>query len=148
LIEVEVEDDAWTQALADPAALARRAAAAAARGESGEIVILLTDDDVLRSLNGQFLGKDRPTNVLAFPAGVTGRLGDVALAFGVCEAEAREQGKSLADHLIHLVIHGVLHLIGYDHLTDDDATRMESLERQLLGEMNIEDPYADVRHRS
>ena len=148
MIEVEVEDDAWTQALADPAALARRAAAAAARGESGEIVILLTDDDVLRSLNGQFLGKDRPTNVLAFPAGVTGRLGDVALAFGVCEAEAREQGKSLADHLIHLVIHGVLHLIGYDHLTDDDATRMESLERQLLGEMNIEDPYADVRHRS
>ena len=148
MIEVEVEDEAWTRAIPDAADLARRAAATAAKGSTGEIVLLLTDDDTLKSLNGQFLGKDRPTNVLAFPAGVTGRLGDVALAFGVCEAEAREQGKSLADHLIHLVIHGVLHLIGYDHLTDDDATRMESLERQLLGEMNIEDPYADVRHRS
>jgi len=144
MIEVEVEDEAWTRALADAANITRRAASAAAEGRTGEIVVLLTDDDTLRSLNSQFLGKDRPTNVLAFPADVAGRLGDVALAFGVCQAEAREQGKSLTDHLSHLVIHGVLHLMGYDHLADDEAARMESLERQLLAGMNIEDPYADV----
>jgi probable rRNA maturation factor len=144
MIEVEVEDEAWTRALADAADRARRAAAAAAEGRTGEIVILLTDDETLTSLNGQFLGKDRPTNVLAFPADAPGRLGDIALAFGLCQAEAHEQGKTLADHLTHLVIHGVLHLIGYDHIADDEAARMESLERQLLAGMNIEDPYADV----
>jgi len=144
MIEVEVEDEAWTRAIPDAADLARRAAATAAKGSTGEIVLLLTDDDTLKSLNGQFLGKDRPTNVLAFPADAAGRLGDVALAFGVCQAEAREQGKSLADHLSHLVVHGVLHLMGYDHIADDEAARMESLERQLLAGMNIEDPYANV----
>jgi probable rRNA maturation factor len=66
------------------------------------------------------------------------------LAFGVCEAEARIQGKSLADHLAHLVIHGVLHLLGYDHIADEDAAAMEDRERRLLAEMKIPDPYADV----
>ena len=155
MIEVEVEDEAWARALTDPEALVRQAAEAAARGKTGEIVVLLTDDDTLQELNARFLAKDRPTNVLSFPAGTDARLGDVALAFGVCHAEASEQGKPLADHLRHLVVHGVLHLLGYDHEAENDAARMEALERQLLAEMNIPDTYAeagragaDVRNRT
>ncbi|HEY1879245.1 MAG TPA: rRNA maturation RNase YbeY [Caulobacteraceae bacterium] len=143
-IEVEIEDRAWAAALADPVAAVRRAAEAASAGADGEIAILLTNDASLRRLNSRFLNKDRPTNVLSFPDSSPGRLGDVALAFGVCEAEARIQGKSLADHLAHLVIHGVLHLLGYDHIADEDAAAMEDRERRLLAEMNIPDPYTDV----
>ena len=145
MIEIEIEDEAWSRALSDADGLVRRAAAATAGDAVGEIVILLTDDLALQSLNARFLGKDRPTNVLAFPDASPERLGDVALAFGVCQREAAEQGKSLADHTTHLVVHGVLHLMGYDHLADDDAARMEALERRLLAAMNIKDPYADVR---
>jgi probable rRNA maturation factor len=145
MIEVEVEDEAWTGALSDPQGLVRRAAAAAAGDTVGEIVVLLTDDDVLQNLNAKFLDKNRPTNVLAFPDPSPDRLGDLALAFGVCQREAAEQGKTLADHATHLVVHGVLHLMGYDHIADDDAARMEALERRLLAAMNIKDPYADVR---
>ena len=146
-IDIEIEDAAWAAALADPAAAVRRAAEAAAEGADGEIAILLTNDASLQRLNSQFLENDRPTNVLSFPDASPGRLGDVALAFGVCETEARAQGKPLADHLAHLVIHGVLHLLGYDHIADEDAAAMEDRERRLLAEMNIPDPYADVRNR-
>jgi len=144
-IEIEIEDEAWNCALSDPGGLVRRAAEAAAGGAVGGIVVLLTDDAALQDLNARFLDKDRPTNVLAFPDASPDRLGDVALAFGVCQREAAEQGKTLADHTTHLVVHGVLHLLGYDHLADDDAARMEALERRLLAAMNIQDPYADVR---
>jgi probable rRNA maturation factor len=143
MIEVVVEDPAWTAALADAADLARRAAEAATPAERGEIVILLAGDEALRGHNARFLGKDRPTNVLAFPDPSDERLGDVALAYGVCAREAGEQAKPLADHLRHLVVHGVLHLLGYDHVSDDDAARMESMERHLLAGMNIPDPYAE-----
>lgn len=145
MIAVEIDDSAWSEALADPAGTAQFAARAAAGGDGREIVILLTSDAVLQDLNARFLSKDRPTNVLAFPDASGGRLGDVALAFGVCQAEASEQGKPLGHHLAHLVIHGVLHLIGYDHAADEEAAEMEALERRLLAEMNIPDPYADVR---
>jgi len=146
MIDVEVEDPAWTRALADVADLARQAAgAAAALGAEGEIVILLTDDEVLKELNARFLGRDAPTNVLAFPDHAPDRMGDVALAYGVCAAEAAGQSKPLSDHLRHLVVHGVLHLIGYDHGADEDAARMESTERELLAAMNIPDPYAERR---
>jgi len=157
MIEVEVEDEAWTLALPDAAAIASQAAiAAAGRGPGGEIAILLTGDEAVRDLNARFLGRDKATNVLSFPAPsmATGQLGDIALAFGVCAAEARDQAKPLADHLRHLVIHGVLHLLGYDHEAEADAERMESLERRLLAEMNIADPYSErpdqgdhVQHR-
>ncbi len=143
MIAVEVEDAAWTHALPPAADLARRAAEAAAQGRAGEIAVLLTDDETVRGLNRRFLAKDRPTNVLAFPDVATDRLGDIALAFGVCQAEAAEQAKPLADHLSHLVVHGVLHLLGYDHHGDEDAERMEALERQILSGMNIPDPYAE-----
>jgi probable rRNA maturation factor len=152
MIAVEVEDEAWTAALPGAAELARQAAEAAIAGHAGEVAILLTGDEDVRDLNRRFLSKDKATNVLAFPdiaaAKEPGRLGDIALAFGVCRAEAADQAKPLADHLRHLVVHGVLHLLGYDHQRDEDAARMEAVERRILAGMNISDPYqakADVR---
>lgn len=145
-LAIEIEDAAWTVALPRADSLVRQAAEAALAGEPGEVAILLTDNDTVQDLNHRFLGKDRPTNVLAFPDPGSERLGDIALAYGVCAAEAAEQTKPLADHLRHLVVHGVLHLLGYDHHRDEDASRMEALERRLLAEMSIADPYqADVR---
>jgi len=147
MIEVEVEAPAWTGALPDAVATASRAAEAALAGANrpgGDVVVLLADDDAVASLNARFLGKTGPTNVLSFPApaGARPHLGDIALAYGVCAREAAEQGKSLAHHLMHLVAHGVLHLVGYDHTRDDEAEIMEALERQILEGLGVADPYA------
>jgi probable rRNA maturation factor len=149
-VEVEIETDAWSDACPGADDIVRRAARAALGDRrDGVLTVLLTDDDAVRELNARFRAIDAPTNVLAFPAarppgGAPPEtcLGDVALAFGVCEREARAQGKSLADHLCHLVIHGALHLLGYDHQDDDQATAMEALERELLGRLGVSDPYA------
>ena len=152
MIEVEVEDPAWLRSLPGAAELAQAAAEAALEGWKDEdLVILLADDDAVRDLNARFRGKDAATNVLSFPAAANaGRhLGDIALASGVCAREAAEQGKPLADHLRHLVIHGVLHLLGYDHADNAQAERMEALERDLLAGLGVADPYAcgdDVQH--
>ncbi len=150
MIEVEIEAEAWTQALPDAEAVVARAAEAAfsvlhrEAGEDVSISILLTDDDTLADLNGRFLGKPKPTNVLSFPAPTNpeGHLGDIALAYGVCEREASEQGKTLAQHLSHLTVHGVLHLLGYDHMSDGEAEVMETLERTVLEALGLPDPYA------
>ena len=106
--------------------------------------MLLTGDAAVRALNARFRGQDRPTNVLAFPAPATaaGALGDIALAYGVCAAEARAQGKPLADHLQHLVVHGALHLLGLDHQTEAEAAAMEARERRVLAGLGVPDPYA------
>ena len=90
--------------------------------------MLLTDDETVRDLNNRFRGKDKPTNVLSFPAAESAapHLGDLVLAHGVCAAEARAQGKALADHLSHLTVHGVLHLLGRDHADDGEAEAMEA----------------------
>ena len=147
IIDVEVEDAAWTAALPDADALTRAAAEAAfaaIEAVSGGVVILLADDVAVAELNQQFRDKPGPTNVLSFPAplGPEDHLGDIALAYGVCAREAAEQGKSLADHLQHLVAHGVLHLVGFDHETDDEAETMETREREILGGLGVSDPYA------
>jgi probable rRNA maturation factor len=145
VIEVEVEDDAWIQALPDAPALAV-AAAEAALGDAGtkHVVVLLTDDATVRELNARFRDQDKPTNVLSFPAAENpeGHLGDIALGYGVCAREAGEQHKGLAAHLQHLVAHGVLHLLGYDHMSDDEAAEMEGLERVVLAGLGVADPYA------
>ncbi|MDO9336941.1 MAG: rRNA maturation RNase YbeY [Caulobacter sp.] len=140
-IEVEVEDPAWN-AVPDVAAVVTRAARAA--GPAGGVVILLTDDEAVAELNQQFRHKAGRTNVLSFPApqNPENLLGDIALAYGVCAREAVEQGKSLADHLSHLTVHGVLHLAGYDHGNDDEAQVMEDLERRVLATLGVSDPYA------
>ena len=147
MIEVEVEDAAWTAALPDAAAVAERAAKAALGTVQGGLVVLLTHDDTIRDLNARFRDRDRATNVLSFPAaemplpGRAPHLGDLVLAFGVCAAEAAAQGKPLADHLSHLTVHGVLHLLGRDHEADGEAEEMEAEERSILASLGVADPY-------
>jgi len=154
MIEVEIEDDAWASALPNAAAVAERAGQAVLDqieptedGEEQGVVVLLASDDALGELNQKFRGKAGPTNVLSFPASANpeNHLGDVALAHGVCAREAAEQGKSLEQHLAHLVVHGVLHLLGYDHETDREAEAMEALERSILESLGVPDPYASER---
>jgi probable rRNA maturation factor len=147
VIEVEVEDEAWTAALPNAAAVAERAATAALGTAEGGVVVLLTDDATVRDLNARFRGRDRPTNVLSFPAaemtipGQAKPLGDLVLAFGVCAAEAQAQAKTLADHLSHLTVHGVLHLLGRDHEAEAEAEAMEAEERDILARLGVADPY-------
>ncbi|MDD3444006.1 MAG: rRNA maturation RNase YbeY [Zavarzinia sp.] len=143
----------------------RRAASAALRagrdrcavldGADGpvEIDICLADDEAVRLLNRDWRGKDKPTNVLSFP-GLEGALaaslpaeaprplGDIVLAFETCAREAAEQGKPFAHHVQHLVVHGVLHLLGLDHETEAEAEDMEALETRILSTLGLPDPYA------
>jgi probable rRNA maturation factor len=145
-VEVEVEDAAWSASIADVEAVATRAAKAALGLATGAVTVLLSDDETVRELNARFRGKDRPTNVLSFPAGaIPGAdiqpLGDIVLGFGVCADEARAQGKSLSDHLAHLTVHGVLHLLGRDHEDDVEAEAMEAEEREILATLGVADPY-------
>lgn len=147
MIDIEIEDPAWNEALPDAETLVRGAALMALDREGAAhegVTILLTDDESVRELNARFRQKDTPTNVLSFPAPKNPEfhLGDVALAYGVCAREAAEQGKPLAHHLQHLTVHGVLHLLGYDHISDDEAEAMEGFERAVLAELGIPDPYA------
>ena len=147
MIEIEVEDAAWTAALPDAEAVVMRAATAALGTVEGDLVVLLTDDAGVQDLNQRFRDKDRPTNVLSFPAAESAfpHLGDVVLGFAYCAAEADAQGKSLSDHLSHLVVHGVLHLLGRDHEAEAEAEEMEAEEREILAELGVSDPYA-VEH--
>ena len=147
MIDIEIEDEAWFAAASNVEDLVEDAAVAALNEidfGGGAVTILLTDDDSVRDLNARFRGKDYATNVLSFPApqNPEGHLGDIALAFGVCAREAAEQGKPLVHHLQHLVAHGVLHLLGYDHETDAEAEHMEGLERVILAGLGVPDPYA------
>lgn len=146
-VEVEIEDEAWSRALPDAEAIVARAAEAALAQVEGTddavVTVLLTDDEAVHDLNARFRDKDKPTNVLSFPAPETAapHLGDIALAWGVCAAEAQAQGKPLAHHLSHLVVHGTLHLLGWDHEDDAEGEEMEALERNILAAMDIPDPY-------
>jgi probable rRNA maturation factor len=146
LIDVEIEAEAWTRELADAEALVARAAQAVLdhQRQPGGATVLLTDDATVQDLNARFRGQDKPTNVLSFPTAPNPEhhLGDIALACETCAREADEQGKTLAAHLQHLVAHGVLHLLGYDHMTDAEAEEMEGLEREVLASLGITDPYA------
>ena len=117
-----------------------------------ELCVVLADDTEQQRLNSLFRGQDTPTNVLAFPAWEPGMrspsgapllLGDIVLAFETVAREAAEQSKPFADHLRHLIVHGVLHLLGYDHQTAGAASIMESLERAILAKLGVPDPYHD-----
>ncbi len=147
-ISVRVHEPAWRAAAPGAVALARRAAKAALDGRDAGLAVLLSNDETMRELNARFRGKDRPTNVLAFPAPASpdGQIGDIALGLGVCRAEAAAQGKRLVDHLAHLVMHGVLHLRGFDHDVSARAEAMEALERRLLAKIGVADPYREDNH--
>jgi probable rRNA maturation factor len=115
---------------------------------AAELSILLTDDEEQHELNREWRGKDASTNVLSFPQiepfePVVGILGDITLARETLIREAEEQGVTFEAHFTHLVVHGFLHILGYDHLTDEEALQMESLETQILASLGVEDPYAD-----
>jgi probable rRNA maturation factor len=123
------------------------AAAAVAEGKSGTVSLLLGDDASIAQLNEQFRGKKGPTNVLSFPPpqgweAEAGFLGDIAMAAETIVEEAQFQGKRFEDHAAHIVVHGFLHLLGYDHMNPADAEAMEARERTILASIGIEDPYA------
>ena len=151
-VDVVRHDDAWDDAgIADKllvrAAQAALAEAPALPAGAYELTILLTDDDEMRALNCNWRGKDSPTNVLSFPASESlsgpGLLGDIALGYQTIRDEARERDLAPPDHVSHLVVHGVLHLLGCDHADEQQAERMEALERKALTSLGIADPYAD-----
>ncbi|MCR9257887.1 MAG: rRNA maturation RNase YbeY [Alphaproteobacteria bacterium] len=156
LTEVVVEGGGWAEALPDLEAISAAAADALTAEnppdlKAGTIVLLFTDDEAVRRLNHDFRDQDKPTNVLSFPAdpgdlaylpeGEVLPLGDIALAFETCRGEAARDGKSLKDHVTHLVVHGMLHIFGYDHLDDGSASEMEGLEIRVLARLGVDDPY-------
>lgn len=147
-IDIATPTAAWLRALPRATAVARRAALAALDGErtAFELSIVLTGDARVRRLNRQYRGKDKPTNVLSFPTGAEAAplLGDVVIAFGVTRREAVSENKALSAHLTHLVIHGVLHLLGYDHGRDKDAVVMERRESAIMARLGLPDPYAEA----
>jgi probable rRNA maturation factor len=152
-LEVEIvrHGRAWAGQVTDAAL--KRAAQAALRSIGSslspgayQVTLVLTDDGEMRNLNRTWRGKDVPTNVLSFPSGEVGPpgfLGDVLLALETVRKEAREQNLRLEDHSAHLVVHGVLHLLGFDHIDDEEAERMEELERAALASLGVADPYAE-----
>lgn len=162
-ITLLVEDLRWRSHRGLQARLKQAAEAARKKARlRGDLTILLAGDKRLRALNRDFRGKDKPTNVLSFPGGSmngrTGRhaaasdrfasaaapgyAGDVAIAYGVTSREAKAARKTFADHAVHLAVHGVLHLAGYDHERAKDAAVMEPLETGILARLGVADPYA------
>ncbi|WP_375401938.1 rRNA maturation RNase YbeY [uncultured Sphingomonas sp.] len=164
MIEIALSrEDSWPEGEWD--ALAERAARAAvertpysgllASAAMVELSVRLTSDEEVHQLNRQYRGKDKPTNVLSFPMiqpdlieSVSANsddgevlLGDIVLAHGVCAAEAAERGIAVADHAAHLMVHGVLHLLGYDHAGDQEGDAMERIERDALSALGLHDPY-------
>jgi len=163
MLEIALEADEEWDSSSSWKPLARKAAEAAI-AESAyptlsdsdrpvEISVTLTGDEQVRALNAKWRGKDKPTNVLSFPmadeldlkrANVAERellLGDIVLARGVCEREAEEKGVNFQEHATHLIVHGTLHLLGYDHLRDDEAAEMEAREIRALKRLGIANPY-------
>ncbi|MCW5745445.1 MAG: rRNA maturation RNase YbeY [Alphaproteobacteria bacterium] len=154
-MDIDLQDRRWLASLRTARALCRRAASSALsaspRRPAGDVAlaIALADDAAVRTLNRAFRHQDKPTNVLSFAAdrraslaGAPRFLGDIALARQTVLREARAQHKRPGHHLTHLVVHGVLHLLGYDHQTDAQARRMEALEVHILTGLGIANPYA------
>ena len=141
-VDVVVLDAAWRKAMPGVERLVRRAARAATSNRKRSLTVALADDRRVRVLNARDRKKDKPTNVLSYPSGERDFLGDVVLARQTVWREAREQKKSAADHVTHLVVHGTLHLLGHDHETSAaDAEHMEALERRILKRLGVADPY-------
>ena len=155
--EVTVEAEAWRSTVTDPVGMTKRSVAAALETAIAsfptppEVSVLLADDARVRELNRDWRSKDKPTNVLSFPAWEPGSplpaegplpLGDIVVALETVLREAAAEGKTPEAHLAHLVVHGTLHLLGHDHEAEDEAERMETLEVRALATLGIADPYA------
>lgn len=153
-IDLMFEAGAWPseealRAMVDRAVPAALAEADVEPVEGVELSLVFTDDATIQKLNAEWRGKDKPTNVLSFPAfpvepgdPLPPMLGDIVLAYETVAKEAELEGKPLENHITHLIVHGLLHLLGYDHETEDEAEEMEALERQALARLAIPDPYA------
>jgi len=154
--EVLISADCWQNEPGAPSVIQRAIATAAETvaadvGEA-ELAVMLTDDSGIRALNRDFRGIDKPTNVLSFSPPRSGPdygegahprpLGDIAIAYETMRKEADDGSKAFDHHLSHLAVHGFLHLIGYDHETEEDADAMEALETEILAQLGIPDPYA------
>jgi len=152
LVEAVIEDPRWEAAGLED--LAERAARAVLEVEgldpsTSSISLLCCDDTRIAALNAEFRGKPKATNVLSWPAGPADRampgepahLGDLALSYDTCAREAGDAGLSLSDHAAHLLVHGVLHLLGRDHVKETEADEMERLETKILASMGVHDPY-------
>lgn len=166
--EVRIDSALWGAEPEAKAIVGRALAAAAAACAvpvAGEVSVTLVDDAAIRELNRTWRGIDRPTNVLSFPTlrrtaqpgdadpGKTGErtpalLGDIVIAFEATAGEAEAEGKPLAHHLAHLAVHGFLHLLGYDHESDEDAEVMERLEGSILARLDVPDPYLTCAHEA
>lgn len=153
LIDIEIEDERWLDTLPDVSEIVETGISAALKAakftEQADIVVLLCDDGEMKQLNAEYRNKDKATNVLSFPApksmrvkGVLEHLGDMALGYETCVREAKEQNKPLKNHVMHLAVHGALHLLGHDHIDDAEAETMEALERDILAGLGVPDPYA------
>jgi probable rRNA maturation factor len=150
-VDIVIASPLWT-AQRSVKTLLRRAIGEAASATStaavGELAIVLTDDAAIRALNRDWRGNDAATNVLSFPAheprgarGIPRLLGDIVIAYETTEREARAERKPFAHHLTHLAVHGFLHLVGYDHMADEEAEAMEGLETAILARLGVPDPY-------
>ena len=155
LLSTLVECDAWNQhegfeALASEVIAAAVAATRIKLAKGAEVSLLLCDDARIRDINREWRGLDKPTNVLSFPAAPRALLakspavGDIAIAYETVAREAVDEGKTFRDHYMHMVAHGFLHLLGYDHETDAEAEEMEGLEISILGALGVADPYASL----
>ncbi|MEM7638141.1 MAG: rRNA maturation RNase YbeY [Pseudomonadota bacterium] len=144
-LDLRISDPAWPTLIPDLESLCQTALnAGAAQGSvRGEVSVLLTDDSEIQTLNKQWRGKDKPTDVLSFPADPMDApfLGDIALALGVTQADAQTRDLTLPQHVSHLLIHGLLHLLGHDHKDDTEAAEMEALEIEALASLGWPDPY-------
>lgn len=144
-LDLRISEPLWSERIPDLNSICQDAlnAAATEQGATGEVSVLLTDDTEIQALNKQWRAKDKPTDVLSFPADPmdTPFLGDIAIALGVTQSDAKTRNLTLPQHLSHLLIHGLLHLLGYDHKDDTEAAEMEAMEIVALASLGWPDPY-------
>lgn len=139
-LDVMRQSDLWSDNLDIEAALSM-AARMTQYKKASELSVVLCDDAYIQELNAEYRGKDKPTNVLSFPQDEDFHLGDIVIAFETIKREADEQNKTFQDHFSHMLVHGFLHLLGYDHESDEEADVMENTEIQILGALGIKNPY-------